>query len=300
MIGPFIDFEDNPILMPDSDIDSKGAFNPAVIREGKIYFMFYRAQSKKDSLTGRIALARSEDGFHFTKYPEPVMVPDREFDRFGCEDPRIVKIKDTYYLTYVGNPGKYEVGNICLATSKDLIHWEKHGSILKPENKWDKGQVKAGAILPFKINGKYIMYFMGESEPWKTAIGIAVSDDLFHWKEFLDHPVILPRKGHFDEKGVEPGPPPFITREGIWLIYCGWGEDCVYKVGAVLFSLKEPFKVLKRTKDPIIAKGKNWGKFFGGISNHYVAESLIIEDNRWLLYYGAADRACCVAVWERL
>lgn len=299
MIGPFVDFKDNPILMPNSDFDSKAAFNPAVIKEGENYFMLYRAQGKDDGFTGKIGLAKSKNGFNFVKHSEPVIVPDREFDSFGCEDPRIVKIGDTYYLTYVGNPGRYGVGNICLATSKDLIHWKKHGSVLKPESRWDKGQVKAGAILPHRINGKYIMYFMGESEPWKTAIGVAFSEDLFHWRELLDYPVVSPRKGYFDERGVEPGPPPFITQEGIWLIYCGWGNDCVYKVGAVLFSLQDPCKVIERSNEPILILSKNWGSFFGDISNHCVAEGLLREDNRWLLYYGAADRACCLALWER-
>ena len=141
------------------------------------------------------------------------------------------------------------------------------------------------------------MYFMGEKEPWKTAIGLAYSDDLLRWYEPLDQPVLLPREGFFDSQGVEPGPPPLLTEEGIWLIYCGWAEDCVYKVGAVLFSKDDPSKVLQRSEEPILA-AKDWGKTFGGIANHIVAEGLVREENRWLLYYGAADRACCIAIWE--
>lgn len=297
MIGPFLDFKKNPVLMPGSGFDSKGAFNPAVIREGDNYLMLYRAESLEDSLTGRIGLARSRDGFRFVKHPEPVIVPDKDFDRFGCEDPRLVKIGDTYYLTYVSNCGRYERGNICLAPSRTLMHWEKHGTTRKPQKDWDRGQVKAGAILPEQIDGKYIMYFMGEKEPWKTAIGIAYSNDLVSWYEPLDQPVLLPRKGYFDSQGVEPGPPPLLTEKGIWLIYCGWAEDCVYKVGAALFSKDDPYRVLERSEKPILTPAKNWGEFFGGISNHAVAEGLVKDGNRWLLYYGAADRACCLAIW---
>lgn len=297
MIGPFVDFEENPVLMPGSGLDSRGAFNPAVLKEGSDYFMFYRAESLEDGLTGRIGLARSQDGINFVRHPEPIIVPDRDFDRFGCEDPRLVRGDDAYYLTYVGNCGRYETGNICLATSRDLMHWEKHGPILKPQKDWDRGQVKAGAILAEPIEGKYAMYFMGEKEPWKTAIGIAYSNDLVNWYEPLDEPVLLPRKGHFDSQGVEPGPPPLLTKEGIWLIYCGWAEDCVYKVGAALFSNENPSAILERSDEPIFA-AKDWGKTFGGIANHIVAEGLVKDRNRWLLYYGAADRACCLAIWE--
>lgn len=298
MIGQFIDFKENPILMSGLGFDSRGAFNPAVIKEGNDYFMLYRAESLEDGLTGRIGLARSQDGINFVKHPEPVIVPDQDFDRAGCEDPRLVKIGDTYYLTYVGNCVRYETGNICLATSKDLIRWEKHGSILNPKKDWDRGQVKAGAILPQRINGKYVMYFMGEKEPWKTAIGVAYSNDLINWYEPLSKPVLLPRKGYFDSQGVEPGPPPLLTEEGIWLIYCGWCETCVYEVGAVLFSRDDPSKVLQRSDELIFTPARNWGEFFGGISNHVVAEGLVKDRNHWLLYYGAADRACCLAIWE--
>jgi predicted GH43/DUF377 family glycosyl hydrolase len=298
MLGPFLDFEENPVLMPGSSFDSKGAFNPAVIKEGNNYFMLYRAESVEDSLTGRIGLARSRDGNNFVKHPEAVIVPNEDFDRFGCEDPRLVKIGDIYYLTYVGNCGRYKTGNICLATSKDLIHWEKHGSILKPQKEWDRGQVKAGAILPEPIGDKYIMYFMGEKEPWKTAIGVAYSNDLTDFYEPLGKPVLVPRKGCFDSQGVEPGPPPVLTKEGIWLIYCGWEKDHIYRVGAVLFSDEDPSVILKRSVQPIFTPARNWGEFFGGLSNHVVAEGLVKDGNRWLLYYGAADIACCLTIWE--
>lgn len=297
MIGPFRDYNKNPILKPDSGFDSRGAFNPAVIKEGDNYFMLYRAESPDDSLTGKIGLARSQDGINFVKYPEAVIVPDEDFDRFGCEDPRLVKVGGTYYLTYVGNRGRYETVNICLATSNDLIHWKKHGAILMLPKDWAQGQMKAGAILPEKINERYVMYFMGEKEPWKPAIGLAYSDDLTSWDEPLSEPVLLPRIGYFDSQGVEPGPPPVLTEEGIWLIYCGWAEDCVYKVGAALFSREDPSVILERSGEPILST-KDWGKTFGGIANHIVAEGLVRDENRWLLYYGAADRACCLATWE--
>jgi predicted GH43/DUF377 family glycosyl hydrolase len=298
MIGPFRDFNENPILLPGLGFDSKGAFNPVVVKEGSEYFMLYRGWSLEDGLTGRIGLARSRDGFNFTKYLEPVIVPDQDFDRFGCEDPRLVKVGGTFYLTYVGNRGRYETVNICLATSTDLIHWKKHGPIPMLPKDWAQGQTKAGAILPEKINEKYVMYFMGEKEPWKPAIGLAYSDDLINWNERLSEPVLQPRKGYFDSLGVEPGPPPLLTEEGIWLIYSGWTKDCVYKVGAALFSREDPSVILERPTEPIFTPARNWGEFFGGIPNHVVAEGLVKEGNRWLLYYGAADRACCLAIWE--
>jgi predicted GH43/DUF377 family glycosyl hydrolase len=40
---------------------------------------------------------------------------------------RVVKIEETYYVTYTAYDGINVMG--ALATSKDLIHFEKHGII---------------------------------------------------------------------------------------------------------------------------------------------------------------------------
>jgi len=291
----FTDYPGNPILAPTDGFQSKGLYNPTVIEAGKIFHMLYRAEAD-DGLTGRIGLAKSGDGFCFTCHPQPVFVPKEDFDKGGCEDPRVVRFGETYYLTYVGNSQKYHVSNICMATSDDLLHWKKHGSVLSPrDGSWSSGQLKAGVIMPQKINGKYVMYFMGEERPWTAAIGIAYSDDLFNWYEPSEKPVLTPRRGYFDSKGVEPGPSPVILDEGILLIYNGWADDCIYKPAGVLFSREEPTKVLKRTSQPLLVLSKNYGGEFGA-SNHCVAEGLVKHGDQWLLYYGAADRLTCLAM----
>lgn len=193
MIRPFVDSEENPILSPGLGFEAKAVYNPAVMVVNDRFFMLYRAEAG-DGLTGRIGLAESEDGIHFTRHPEPVIVPEHDYEARGCEDPRLVRIEELFWLTYVGNGSG--AGHICLASSKDLLHWKKHGPILQPAHAWDSHQVKAGAILPEKVGGKYVMYFMGEARPWETAIGIAFSDDLLHWHEPLDQPVLLPRPGY--------------------------------------------------------------------------------------------------------
>jgi len=298
IIGPFVDYPKNPILAPGKGFTSKGVYNPTVIKEGRNFFMLFRAEAG-DGVTGKIGLAKSRDGIQFSLHPKAVLVPSADFDKSGCEDPRVVKFKDTYFLTYVGNSGRYNVGNICLATSKDLLHWKKHGSILQPKKgRWDSGQIKAGVILPEKINGKYIMYFMGEEKPWKTAVGIAYSKDLFHWYEPQDKPVVTPRKGYFDYQGVEPGPNPVLLKEGILFIYNGWGKDSIYKPGGILFSIDAPAKIIQRTDKPLLISSRNYGKEFD-TGNHAVAEGLITHGNRWLLYYGAADRLSCLATYKR-
>ena len=55
---------------------------------------------------------------------------------------------------------------------------------------------------------------------------------------------------------------------------------------------------MRRTDRPILSSSKNWSKLFGKSLNHVVPESLVVEESRWLLYYGAADKVCCVALWN--
>jgi len=290
----FDDYPGNPVIPPDESSGVKGRYNPAVIVVDGVFYLFYRQVMTSDKITGRIYLTKSRDGVNFTGEPELVIYPEYDYEIYGCEDPRIVKVGNLFCLTYVGNSARYRTGNICLATSSDLIHWEKHGSILQVGRDWDSGQVKAGVIVPEKIKGKYVMYFMGEERPWEGGkIGIAYSDDLINWEK-EDEPVLLPRKECFDSKAIEPGTNPILTEEGILMIYNGWGEDTSYKPFAVLFSKEDPSKVLERGDEPVLTPRKDWGKVFG-CDGHIVAEGLIEHGGYWWLYYGAADRAICLA-----
>src|SRR5690242_14881464 len=106
--------EPEPIMVPRKDIswEAKAVFNPSVVYENGIFKMLYRTYSNElEETTPRlyrpgkyfknqasyIGYAESTDGFHFTRRDTPFISPDTEYDRFGCEDPRITKIGDTYY-----------------------------------------------------------------------------------------------------------------------------------------------------------------------------------------------------------
>jgi len=280
-------YVDNPVIFPDGEgFDASATFNPAaVVKDGKVY-LFYRAQEVWFG-TSVIGLAVSEDGFHFEKMDEPIIVPEYEWELLGgCEDPRIVKINDTYYMTYTAYDKK--VARLALARSKDLIHWEKLG-IVFPEWGWSK----SGAIIPVKINGYYWMYF-GDSSIW-----IARSKDMVHWETDRDWIVLKPRRGYFDSKLVEPGPPPIIVGDKILLIYNGADDNLVYSVGWAIFSLEDPTKLIARAEKPILTPETYWEKF-GQVRNVVFAEGLVYFNGKWFLYYGAADTFVCVAVADSL
>jgi len=291
----------DPIVSPKGDtFESAGTFNPSVVRKDGEFVMLYRAQDRNG--TSSLGYATSGDGIHFTRRPEPVMVSEAPYEKGGgVEDPRLQRIGDTYYLTYTGYnnvdgaAADKKDAQLCLATSTDLIHWQRKGVILPSfKGKWNVKWTKSGAIVPEKINGKYWMYYLADAKGKDTQMGVAYSDDLLHWTEALDHPVLSSRPSSFDSQVVEPGPAPIITPQGIFLIYNGADDQRVYSTGWALFDKNDPTKVLARSEQPVFAPEKEWEKV-GQVPNVVFVEGMVKDGNRWLFYYGAADKNIGVA-----
>ncbi len=284
----------NPILQPrGSGFESAGVFNPAVIARGNEIVMLYRAQDHAG--TSRIGYATSSDGVHFSRRLKPVLEPETDYERGGgTEDPRLVEIGGTYYLTYTGYNKKD--AQLCLATSRDLFAWKRQGVILPAyQGKWNVHWTKSGAILGEKIGGKYWMYYLGESRDRKGQMGLAWSTDLVHWTDALHKPVLPARAGNFDSRVVEPGPPPVLTGDGIFLIYNGADDKLVYATGWAIFDKSNPSRVLARAEAPIFRVEREWEKT-GQVPNVVFVEGMVRQPGRWLFYYGGADKYIGVAV----
>ena len=293
---PFGDWRrasETPILSPQGTTwESAGTFNPAVVRYGSKFVMLYRAQDAAG--TSRLGYAESSDGIHFSRHVEPVLSPEADYEKDGgVEDPRLQKFGDTYYLTYTGYNKKD--AQLCLATSRALIHWERKGVILPAyKGNWNKGWTKSGAIVPEKIDGKYWMYWLGTAADKTDQMGISYSSDLLHWIEASETPVLPRRPGKFDSRVVEPGPPPILTDRGIVLIYNGADDHLVYRTGIAVFDRRDPRKLLSRSAEPVFAPQKEWEKI-GQVPNVVFAEGMARQGNRWLFYYGGADKYVGVA-----
>jgi predicted GH43/DUF377 family glycosyl hydrolase len=287
-----------PILAPQGNgLEAAGVFNPAVIEHHGRFVMLYRAQDK--SGTSRLGYATSKDGIHFFRRPQPVLIPEADYEKDGgVEDPRLVKIGDTYYLTSTGY-NKYDA-QLCMATSRDLVQWQRQGVLLPAyKGKWNVGWTKSGAILTQKIAGKYWMYYLGTAADKPDQMGIAYSTDLLHWTDALDHPVLPRRSGRFDSRVVEPGPPPVITKDGILLVYNGADDELVYQTGWALFDKADPTKLLARSDQPIFRPEQEWEKV-GQVPNVVFVEGLVRQSHRWIFYYGAADKYVGVASADSL
>jgi predicted GH43/DUF377 family glycosyl hydrolase len=288
---------DTPVLSPQGETwESAGTFNPAVALRGDKIVMLYRAQDRQG--TSRLGYAESSDGIHFKRRSEPVLSPAEDYEKDGgVEDPRLVQFGDTYYLTYTGY-NKTDA-QLCLATSKDLIHWERKGVIV-PANKgnWNVKWTKSGAIVPAKIRGKYWMYFLGTSAEGTDQTGLASSTDLLHWTEETKRPVLPVRPGKFDSRVAEPGPPPLvgitIGSGRIYLFYNGADDRLIYRLGLAAFDANDPRKLLWRSDNPLFAPEKEWEKA-GQVPNVVFVEGMLRRADRYLFYYGGADKYVGVA-----
>jgi len=291
-----------PIFSPQGGTwESAGTFNPAVIlfrakdankQDPGKFVMLYRAQDAAG--TSRLGYAESTDGIRFTRRPDPVLSPETGYEKDGgVEDPRLQKFGDTFYLTYTGYNKKD--AQLCLATSRDLIHWDRQGVILPAyKGNWNVAWTKSGAIVPEKINGKYWMYWLGTAADKTDQMGLSYSTDLIHWTEATATPVLPRRPERFDSRVVEPGPPPILTPGGIVLIYNGADDKLVYRTGVAVFDRKDPRKLLSRSDEPIFAPEKEWERV-GQVPNVIFVEGMVQQGKRWLFYYGGADKYIGVA-----
>lgn len=291
--GEWHRLSDTPVISPQGDgWEAAGTFNPAVIKLADKVVMLYRAQDKQG--TSRLGYAESADGIHFTRRNDPVLSPTQDFEKDGgVEDPRLVHFNDIYYLTYTGYNKKD--AQLCLATSTDLVHWDRKGIIMPAyRGNWNLKWTKSGAIVPEKINGKYWMYFLGTTADNKDQAGLASSTDLLHWTEATKLAVLPVRQGRFDSRVAEPGPPPIVTSNRIVLIYNGADDKLVYRTGIAIFDRNDPGKLLWRSETPIFSPEKDWEKV-GQVPNVVFVEGMLEQGNRYLFYYGGADKYVGIA-----
>jgi predicted GH43/DUF377 family glycosyl hydrolase len=68
----------------------------------------------------------------------------------------------------------------------------------------------------------------------------------------------------------------------------------VYRTGVAIFDRKNPRKLLWRTDRPILQPEKDWEKV-GQVPNVVFVEGVVKRGERYLFYYGAADKYIGVA-----
>lgn len=138
-----------------------------------------------------------------------------------------------------------------------------------------------------------------------SAIHLCYSDDLKSWQ---DSGPIMDGNFHFWDELIGSGPPPIKTRHGWLHLYHGvathFQSTNIYQAGAVLLDLKDPTKVLARTRENILEPRESWeltGQVpnvvfpSGATASQTDSEGFAPDDAVLNVYYGAADTAVGLA-----
>jgi predicted GH43/DUF377 family glycosyl hydrolase len=271
---------DGPILTPQADVpwEKDTVFNTAAIHDGGRFHLLYRAVAHNpgDPNRSSIGYAVSDDGIHFDRLDHPVLtsgvVPD---EAQGVEDPRVIKFEDTFYMCYTAYDGQR--CQIALATSLDLLHWERQGVILD-----DKvfGWNKDASLFPRKFGGRWCL--MHRPAP---DVYVSFGHDLHHWTE---HHCVMKPMFDWESTKIGGGAQPILTDAGWLLVYHGVDKAHTYRLGLALLDLDDPTKVIKRYPEPVLSPELPW-ELKGDVSNVcFTCGAVLLGDELWV-YYGCAD-----------
>lgn len=312
------------------NFECAGVLNPAVIKIKNDIHLFYRAVAKDNYST--IGYCKLSSPLEIeTRNTEPLLYPQYEYEFQGLEDPRIVSIEGTYYMTYTAYDGVNALG--ALATSTDLLHWQKHGIIVpqftyeefrhftQSEGKirekyirfnehqkshakldrktflWDKNLV----FFPRKIDNNF--YFIHRIKPdIQVVVAVKELKELtinFWHKYFLnfDNHIVLSPKYPHEVSYIGGGCPPIETEKGWLLIYHGVHDTVkgyVYSACAALLDLNNPQKEIARLPFPLFFPEMEW-ELKGEVNNVCFPTGAIVEKDQLYIYYGAADERIAVA-----
>lgn len=301
--------EHNPILAPVkmNGWEDLATCNGCPIMVEDTMHMLYRAISEPDRMqatdlqNSTIGHVVFKDGLHPTDRRQ-LIFPEYEWEKYGCEDPRVTKLGDTYYIFYTAL-STYPLGRdgikLAVATTKDFKKILKKAPVTTFNS-------KAMAMFPDKINGKMTAILTTDTDAAHSKIAIAqfssfkqMTDPAFWdaWYADIDSHAIdsLQRS---DNDHVEVGAPPIKTDKGWLLIYSHIQEffhgTPILGIEACLLDLKDPKKVLKRTTAPFIVPEEMYEKF-GIVGNVTFPSGALVRGEYLDVYYGAADTTTCKA-----
>jgi predicted GH43/DUF377 family glycosyl hydrolase len=306
----FARLQKNPLLSPKSSDDwqARAVFNPSVIKETEdSYHMLYRAVSREKEHAGQwmslstIGHAESRDGLDF-KHTRQLIVPEYDWEKFGCEDPRVTFFDGQYYIFYTALadfPHTAKGIHIALAISDDL-------RTIKEKHLITHFNAKAMALFPEKINGQYVAVLTPNTDLPPAVIAIAKFDELAdiwspgYWEKWYQnlnqHTIPIER---IDTDQIEVGGVPIKTADGWLLPYAHiqnypTEDKRIFGIETVLLNLHNPQEIIARTKEPLIIPEAKYERD-GMVPNVIFPSSALIEEEKLRLYYGAADTYCAAA-----
>jgi len=303
--------EQNPILIPDKDHywESFASFNLCSIKYNKKIYGIYRAISSIDILQNprqisSIGIGESNDGVHFQNR-RPFIIPKEDWEKYGCEDPRVTYLEGVFYTFYTvlsKYPFVSDGIKVAVALSRDLKKIdERH--LVTPFN------AKAMTLFPERINGKIVVAFSFHTDSPPSRIAFATLDKMEElwsltfwekWEKEIENYTVDLKRSPYDH--IEVGAPPIKTKYGWLIIYSHIQNyfssennlDKIFGIEALLLDLKNPKKIIGRTDGPILVPEEPY-ELSGYVSDVVFPTGALVNKNTLTIYYGAADTTVCSA-----
>lgn len=284
---PLWRYAQNPIIGRDGNARSNSVFNSAVVPFGNGFAGVFRCDSRSVSMD--IFAGFSSDGINWKIDDTPINITGEDPEITAREyryDPRVCLIDGKYYVTWCNG---YHGPTIGIAWTEDFKTFHQLENAFLPYN-------RNGVLFPRKIGGEFVM-MSRPSDTGHTAFGdifISRSKDLVYWGR---HRYMMGSvegdTSAWQSTKIGPGPVPIETDEGWLLIYHGVINTCngfVYRMGAALLDIDEPWKVKSRTKDYILAPHQLY-ECVGDVPNVVFPCAALAdsETGRIAVYYGCAD-----------
>lgn len=303
----------NPKLVPrlEHPFEAYATFNWCPVKENHTIHCLYRSMpsspqdkkpvTEKGFPSSIISHAVSTNGVDFFKR-KPFIFPEHDWEKFGCEDPRITKLDGKYYIFYTAlssfpfTPESIKVG---VAITKNLNRKILKKHLVTPFN------AKAMALFPERINGKIVAILTVNTDIPPSHIAIAEfekEEEIWSksywekWYQELWQYTLSLRRTNTDH--IEVGAPPVKTKYGWLLIYSHiqnyFSEDRIFSMEAFLLDLKDPKKVVARTNGPFMVPETVY-EHYGNVPRVIFPTGCLSEGKKMYIYYGAADTTCCTA-----
>jgi predicted GH43/DUF377 family glycosyl hydrolase len=240
------------------------------------------------TFASHLALFWSRDGRTIDNTTPARFLPVSALEEFGVEDPRITRIGDTYYITYVGV--SVHGPATLLATTRDFASFIRHGVIFCPDN-------KDVVLLPEKVDGEFVALHRPSlsTSLAKPEIWTASSPDGIHWGR---HAPLWRGVSGWDCGRIGAGAPPVRTKAGWLELYHGndrrYGETRVgrYSGGLLLLDGEKPSHA-RRSVGPVFVPEAAFERE-GFVPDVVFPTALIVRDDLASVYYGAADAVTAV------
>ena len=276
-------YSGNPVIGRDATPTSNSVFNSAVVPFRDGFAGVFRADDRRRYM--QLHTGFSKDGIDWELTPEPIrFLPECPSAGSFTQgyDPRVLWLEDRWYVIWCNCVNGPTIG---LGYTFDFKEFHQLPNAFPPFN-------RNGVLFPRKIGGKYAM-LNRPSDNGHTPFGdifYCESPDLRHCGY---HRHVMSATDGWQATKIGAGPIPIETSEGWLLFYHGVLTSCngfVYSFGAALLDREEPWKVLARSKEYLLAPRELY-ECVGDVPNVTFPCAALCDapTGRIALYYGCAD-----------